>query len=235
MFETKEDLIQNEDKANGQFLAMMLPYLITFMLFSSAMGLCVDAVAGEKERGTMASMLITPVKRTGIISGKILALSLLSLISSAVYAVSMLVSMPSMMKTMAGADGDALSNFSVSPLQVIELLALMASLVLIYVALLCFISAFARTTKEAQTFVMPVYMVVLIAGMMTMFSSGMKTPIFNYAIPVYGTALSIQGIMTNELSLAQFGLSAASNLVCSLIFVFLVVKAFNSEKIMLNA
>lgn len=235
VFETKEDLIQNEDKANGQFLAMMLPYLITFMLFSSAMGLCVDAVAGEKERGTMASMLITPVKRTGIISGKILALSLLSLISSAVYAVSMLVSMPSMMKTMAGADGDALSNFSVSPLQVIELLALMASLVLIYVALLCFISAFARNTKEAQTFVMPVYMVVLIAGMMTMFSSGMKTPIFNYAIPVYGTALSIQGIMTNELSLAQFGLSAASNLVCSLIFVILVVKAFNSEKIMLNA
>lgn len=233
VFEMKEELIQNEDKANGQMLAQMLPYLITFMLFSSAMGLCVDAIAGEKERGTMASMLITPVKRSGIIFGKIFALSVLSLISSAIYAGSMIIAMPSAFGSLE--DAGVSMNVSFSPLQIVELFALMASLVFIYVALLCLISAFAKTIKEAQAYVMPVYMIVLIAGMMTMFNSGMKTPLVNYAIPVYGTALSIQGIMTNELTLGQFGLSALSNIVCSLIFVALVVRAFNSEKIMLNA
>lgn len=233
VFKMEEEPIQNEDKANGQMLAMMLPYLITFMLFSSAMGLCVDAVAGEKERGTMASMLITPVKRSGIIFGKIFALSVLSLISSAIYAGSMIIAMPS---AFGGLEEAGVSmNVSFSPLQIVELFALMASLVFIYVAILCFLSALAKTMKEAQAYVMPVYMIVLVAGMMTMFNNGMKTPQINYAIPVYGTALSIQGIMTNELTLIQFGLSALSNVVCSLIFVALVVRAFNSEKIMLNA
>ena len=235
VFNTNEDMIQNEKKADGEFLAMMLPYLITFMLFSSAMGLCVDAIAGEKERGTMASMLISPINRTGIITGKIGALSVLSLISSAIYALSMVFAMPKMMGIMAAEDGGLPVKVSLSALQIFELLALMASLVIIYVALLCFISAFAKNTKEAQTYVMPIYMIVLIAGMMTMFNNGMKAPLTNYAIPVYGTALSIQGIMTSELSVVQFGMSVLGNLVCSVIFVVAVVKAFNSERIMLNA
>lgn len=236
VFETSEELIVKEDSEKGQFLATLLPYLITFMLFSSAMGLCMDAIAGEKERGTLAAMLIAPVKRSEIIFGKIISLSILAVISSAIYAVSMIFAMPMMMKGMgAGDSASVFAGASFSAVQVLGLFAVMASLVFIYVSLLCFISAFAKNIKEAQTFVMPVYMVVLVAGMMTMFRQGMSTPLSAYAIPVYGSALSIQALMTNQLSLAQFGLSVGSNIIISLIFVVLVVKAFNSEKIMLNA
>ncbi|MGN1084580.1 MAG: ABC transporter permease [Lachnospiraceae bacterium] len=234
VFNLQEELIINEDKANGEFLAMMLPYLITFLLFASAMGLCVDAIAGEKERGTMASMLLSPVKRSSIVFGKLFGLSVLSSLSSIVYAVSMIFAMPMMMGGIEEEAGLPM-NISLSPLQAVELLALMVSLVLIYVAALCLVSVFAKNAKEANAYVMPLYMIVLVLGMMTMFKSGMETSQTMYAIPVYGTALSIQSLVTGELTMVQFGCSVLSNVVCMLLMVVGVVKVFNNEKIMLNA
>ena len=60
--------IINEQKASGQMLATMFPYLITILLFAGTMSLGVDTITGEKERGTMASMLVTPVKRAVTLS-----------------------------------------------------------------------------------------------------------------------------------------------------------------------
>ena len=234
VFNTQEELIINEEKANGEFLATMLPYLITFMLFASAMGLCVDAIAGEKERGTMASMLLCPVKRSSIVFGKLFGLSVLSSLSSIVYAVSMILAMPMMMGGMGEETGLAM-NISLSPVQALELFALMVSLVLIYVGALCLVSVFAKNAKEANAYVMPLYMIVLVLGLMTMFKSGMETSQTMYAIPVYGTALSIQGIITSEITLLQFGSSVLSNLLCTVIIVIAVAKVFNNEQIMLNA
>lgn len=234
VFNTQEELIINEKKADGEFLATMLPYLITFMLFASAMGLCVDAIAGEKERGTMASMLLCPVKRSSIVFGKLFGLSVLSSLSSIVYAASMILAMPMMMGGMGEESGLAM-NISLSPVQAVELFALMVSLVLIYVAALCLVSVFAKNAKEANAYVMPLYMIVLVLGMMTMFKGGMETSQAMYAIPVYGTALSIQGIVTSEITLLQFGSSVLSNLLCTVIIVITVARVFNNEKIMLNA
>lgn len=235
VFNTTEDLIINEEKAGGEFLAMMLPYMITFMLFASAMSVCVDAIAGEKERGTMASMLLSPVKRSSIVYGKLFALSILSILSSLVYAGSTIFGMPLMTK---GIEGEASlpMNLSLTPLQAIELLVLMVSLVLVYVAALCLVSVFAKNAKEANAYVMPLYMLVMIMSMMTMFSSNGGAPAQGtYAVPVYGTAIAIQGIVSSEISLLQFGMNVASNLICTVVLVLAIAKVFNNEKVMLNA
>ena len=68
---------------------MMLPYFITILLFAGAMGLGVDMITGEKERGTMASLLVTPVKRSSIVLGKVFALMALTGISSVIYVAAM--------------------------------------------------------------------------------------------------------------------------------------------------
>ena len=78
-------VIQDEQKAGGKALGMMLPYFVTILLFAGAMGLGTDMVAGEKERGTMASMLVAPIKRSSIVLGKVFALMIISGISSVVY------------------------------------------------------------------------------------------------------------------------------------------------------
>jgi sodium transport system permease protein len=111
----------------------------------------------------------------------------------------------------------------------------MMVLVYLYVTIVSLIAVFSKTAKEAGTYVAPVYVVVIIAGILTMFSGNAETAIGLYAIPVYGGAACIQKIMTNELTIAQFGFNIIGTLVVAGLFTFLITKAFNSEKIMFNA
>lgn len=235
VFNTNADLIIDEEKAGGEFLAMMLPYMMVIMLFASAMSVCIDAIAGEKERGTMASMLLSPVKRSSIVYGKLFALSLLSMLSAMVYAGSAIFGMPLMTKGM-GAEANALPmNLSLTIPQAIQLVVLMITLVLLFVAVICLLSVFAKTVKEANSYVMPLQMVVMVVGFMIMLSNNDNPERTTYAIPVYGTAVAVQRIVTSQISMLEFGLSAASNLLCTIVIVFAISKVFKNEKVMLNA
>lgn len=226
-------IIMDEGKAGGRMLAMMLPYLIVMLLFTGPMSLGVDAITGEKERGTMASMLVAPVKRSEIVIGKIIALSILSCLSAIVYAVSIIISVPRMFN---GMDVDGLTvGASFSVIQMLQLLVIMLSLVYFYVAIVVLIAVFARTAKEAGTYVSPVYIVVIVAGVLTMFSGNNQMQLPLFAIPVYGSAAAIQRVITGELSAAQFGTSILGTVIISVILTALITKAFNSEKVMFNA
>lgn len=236
VFNTNSDLIIDEEKAGGQFLAMMLPYFMVIMLFASAMSVCVDAIAGEKERGTMATMLLSPVKRSSIVYGKLFALSLLSVLSSMVYAGSAIFGMPLMTKGMGADAADALPmNLSLTIPQALQLVVLMITLVLLFVAVICLLSVFAKTVKEANSYVMPLQMVVMVVGFMIMLGNNDNPARTTYAIPVYGTAVAVQRIVTSEISMLEFGLSAASNLLCVLVIVIAISQVFKNEKVMLNA
>lgn len=225
-------IIMDEKKAGGKMLAMMLPYLIVMLLFTGPMSLGIDAITGEKERGTMATMLVSPVKRSQIVIGKITALSILSMLSAIVYAVSIIISVPKMFSGMEEGMG-AGASFSI--LQILQLLLIMVSLVYFYVAIVTLISIMAKTAKEAGTYVSPVYIVVIVAGVLTMFGGNNEIPLPLFGIPVYGSAAAIQKVMTGELTGGQFGISILGTVVLSVLITVVITKAFNSEKVMFNA
>lgn len=230
-------IIMDEEKAGSKMMSMMFPYLIVMLLFTGPMSLGVDSITGEKERGTMASMLITPIKRSQIVMGKLISLSILSCLSAVVYAVSMTFVLPNFFNNMGGGEPGAAgaSGVSFGALQIIELVVIMLTLVFLYVNIVSLFSVFAKTVKEANAYISPVYIVVIIAGVLTMFAGNSRTPIAMFGIPLYGSAVAIQKIMTNELTMAQFGITAASTLVAALLITALITKAFNSEKVMFNA
>lgn len=232
VFHTNDQVIVNEDKENGKVLAMILPYLITFMLFVGAMSLGVDAITGEKERGTMAKLLLTPIKRSQIVLGKLISLVILSSISAIVYAVSMIVAMP-MMASSFGEDGGISVKFS--PLQIVQMLIIMLIMVYLYVGLVALVAVIAKTAKEANTYVSPIYIVVIVAGLLTMYQGGFEKPMYSYAIPIYGNSLAIQNLMTNELTWTQFFCSIGGTAALAIIITVLLTKAFNNEKVMFNA
>ena len=77
----KFDLITDESMTI-QIITMLVPFLLITFLFIGAMGISIESIAGEKERGTIATILATPIKRTELALGKIIALSILALISA---------------------------------------------------------------------------------------------------------------------------------------------------------
>lgn len=223
--DNKDMIVQDDHKASGKALGMMLPYFITILLFAGAMGIGTDMIAGEKERGTMASLLVTPVKRKSIVLGKVFALMTISGVSSVIYIVVMGATFPKIL------GGDSGLDIEITPEQIAMIGVLLVAISFLYSAIVILISVFARDLKEASTYITPAYMVVLVIGMMTMFTTseaGMK----DYLIPFYNTALALKGILTSEVTMAQYGVTLVMTLVLGGILTAVIAKAFESEKVM---
>ena len=222
-------IIQDDQKAGGKVLGTMLPYFVTILLFAGAMGTGTDMVAGEKERGTMASLLVSPIKRSSIVLGKVFALMIISGASSVVYVAAMVVFMPQML---GGASGEDLGiSLTLSPRQIGMLALLLVAIAFLYSAIIVLVSVFAKTVKEASSYVTPMYMLVLVLGIMTMFTTDAPKSWF-YMLPIYNTSIALQGILTQEVTAAQYGMTLGVTLALGAVLVGVIAKAFESEKMM---
>lgn len=226
-------IVQDKDKATGKILGSIIPYLITILIFAGAMGLGVDTIAGEKERGTIANLLISPIKRVDIIMGKIVSLAIVSVLLAAVYVISFIGS--AVVLSGMGGMGEMVNGLSLNftTVQIIQFVVLLLGLVLLYVGIIGFVSLLAKNVKEAQSFIMPVYIIVMFAGMITMYSGDVTSG--SYMIPVYNTSAAFKGIFERTITMNQYLTSTIITYVFAGVMVCLMAKAMNSEKIMLNA
>lgn len=225
-----EMIVQDEKKANGKELGMMLPYFITILLFAGAMGIGTDMIAGEKERGTMASLLVSPVKRSSIVLGKVFALMVISGISSLIYVAVMVVSMPMISGTLSGMGTEGL-KLSITFGQGAMLAGILIALAFLYSTLIVLFSVFAKSTKEANTYVMPAYILVLVIGLMSMFTN--QDPSAGaFCIPLYNSAIVLKNILSQEVTAMQYVLTLVTTLFCGAVLTGVIVKAFDRETIM---
>lgn len=222
-------VIQDDQKAGGKMLGMMLPYFVTILLFAGAMGIGTDMVAGEKERGTMASLLVSPIKRSSIVLGKVVALMIISGVSSIIYVGALVIFMPQMLGSSSGEELGI--SLTLNPQQVLMLAILLVAIAFLYSAIIVLISVFAKTVKEASSYIMPAYMLILVLGIMTMFTT--ETPkSWVYIIPIYNTSITLQGILAQDVTLAQYGMTLGVTLVLGAVLIGMIAKAFESEKVM---
>lgn len=226
-------IVQDKDKATGKILGSIIPYLITILIFAGAMGLGVDTIAGEKERGTIANLLISPIKRVDIIMGKIAALAIVSVLSAGVYVISFIGSAVVLSKKSGMGEMFNRLSLNFTSLQIVQFVVLLLGLVLLYVGIIGFVSLMAKNIKEAQSFIMPVYILVMFAGMITMYSGDVTSG--SYMIPVYNTSAAFKGIFERTITMNQYLTSTIITYAFAGVMVCLMVKAMNSEKIMLNA
>lgn len=223
-------IVQDEKKANGKELGMMLPYFITILLFAGAMGIGTDMIAGEKERGTMASLLVSPVKRSHIVLGKVFALMIISGISSLIYVVVMVISIPLMSGTLSGMGTEGL-KLSITFGQGAMLAGILIALAFLYATLIVLFSVFAKSTKEANTYVMPAYILVLVIGLMSMFTN-QEPATGAFCIPLYNSAIVLKNILSHEVTALQYVLTLTTTLICGVVLTGVIVKAFDRETIM---
>lgn len=224
----------NEAKATGTGLSMILPMLIAILLFAGAMGIGLDTIAGEKERGTMATLLMTPVSRETIAMGKIIGLAIVAIISATSSFIAIIASLPNSSEMIGQGMDINIASLAFSPLQYIQLLVIMLTLVGIYVGLICITSVRAKSVKEAGTYISPIYMLVMFAAFSTMFSTG-DPELYQFAIPILGNVLSIKRLLTFELGMNEFLLTSGVSILVTAILIYGITRSFNNEKVMLNA
>jgi len=220
--------LATDKDASGFMFSSMLPMLLMIFLFSGCMAVAPEAIAGEKERGTIATMLITPVKRSELVMGKVLALAIVALLAGASSTLGTLLSLPKLM----GAASENMSAAFYGPADYAMLAAVVLSTVLLFVSIISVISAYAKTIKEAQTSVMPLMIVVMLVGVTGMFGNGAKTEALYYFIPIYNSVQCMTGIFSFNAVASHMLITVLVNLAVSVGCGFLLTKMFNSEKIM---
>lgn len=226
--DTSYDLASKQD-LTGTIFSSMLPMLLLVFLFSGCMAVAPESIAGEKDRGTIATMLVTPAKRGDIALGKIFALSIIALLSGISSAAGTILSLPKLMGAAGELDGSAYTIADYVLLGVVIL-----STVLVLITLISIISAFAKTAKEAQTYIMPLMLVVVLVGVTAMFNGGAQTELFWYFIPLYNTVQCMISIFSFAIVPAQLAVTVVTNLIVTALGAFVLTKMFNSEKVMFS-
>lgn len=225
----KYDLASENDAAASVF-SSMLPILLLMFVFSACMAVGPESISGEKERGTIATMLVTPAKRSHIALGKIMALSIIALLSGLSSTVGTMLSLPKIANV---GESDIKTNvYGVSDYLLLAVVILAA--VLLIVTLISIISAFAKSTKEANTYITPLMIVVMLVGLSGMFIDGTKTELYYYVIPIYNSVQAMTGIFSLDIMPSGMIVSVISNIIYTGIGVFVLTRMFNNEKIMFN-
>jgi sodium transport system permease protein len=104
----------------------------------------------------------------------------------------------------------------------------------VYVALICLVSIYAKNVKEAGTYITPVYMVVMLLGVLTTFSSG-RPDLWVFGIPIYGNVQVMKMSLSYEMTWQMLALNTASSLVFLTVLVIMIRRMFNSERVMFGA
>lgn len=216
-------------EAEASVYAMLLPFLILTFLYSGCMGIAPESIAGEKERGTIATLLVTPIRRGELVVGKILSLSAISALSAISSFIGTFLAMP---QIMGGSIGDAIAAYSVW--QYLALFAVMISAVLLIVTLISIISSFARSVKEATSFSVPLMIVVMLVGLSTMLFTVSPSAHAAFLIPIYNCVQVMAEIFSLEFSAANLLITLASNLVYIALLVWVLTRMFRSERVIFN-
>ncbi len=220
------DLATVEDTA-GSIFSMMMPLLLMMFLYSGCAAVAPESIAGEKERGTIATMLITPIRRSHIALGKILALAVIAMISAASSTVGTILSLPKMM----GGLTDTVNAAIYGAREYLLLAAVILSTVLVMVTIISLLSAFAKTIKEAQTYAVPFMLLVMLLGISGMFGSSGEQRLWTYCIPLYNSVQCMTGIFSFSVLPTGVAVSLGVNAAVTLAGVLVLARMFNSERI----
>lgn len=220
------DLASERDIASS-IMSMLVPMLMFALLASACVAVAPESIAGEKERGTMATMLITPIKRVELAFGKIISLSCFALLSGISSFLGVILSLPKLTSGIMSSDTAALYTAG----DYFMTFGIIISVVLVIISAFSVLSAYAKSVKEASTLIAPVMMVIILFGMVSMFFQS-APPVAMYAIPLLGSGLAMSSIMSFSAPALGVALAIISNLAVAAAFTVLLAFMFKSERIM---
>ena len=228
--DVEKDNIAPPEQMFGFVIGKILPYLLIMLTISGGAVVASDLVAGEKERGTLETILVSAAHRNEIVFGKYLTIITISLITVFLNLFSMYISIQHML-SQTGLDMQnvnlPLGNFALVMVSMIPLVTLFA-------AILLSMSTFSRNIKEAQSYQMPLMLVGMMAAMISIFpafelNNGMAL------IPIVNIALLFKDIMMNNFNLNYFLIVIGSTIFLDVIAIFYSVKLFNNEEILFRS
>ena len=230
-FEVTESPIKTGGNLASIALATMLPYVLVVSSFGGSIYAAFDQVAGEKERGTLETLLVSPASRREIVLGKFFTVTAVCLISSVLAVVGVMLSfaLPGSALALMSKGGLHLSGSAIA-----VSLVMMLPLAVMFAGVLVAVSTFARNQKEAQTYITPILLLVMIPVLISLFVRA-DVPKYMALIPILGTSIIIKQAFSSTYDPMFIVLALGSSVVYGAEALMFTCSLFENEGVLTKA
>jgi sodium transport system permease protein len=241
------------EETAGSLIGLVIPGFIISLGLSSGMPVAVSSIAGEKKKQTLEPVLFTTVSRFQLVFAKLMAvlasvlvnlimLTISVTISAVIMVVVIVRALPSELPAvLAGADSSSGSSSSVSellsggysiqPLAILLFLLAPALIVILGAALQLLISTWARNDEEAYTLLTPLSFLSGLVVLVAFFLDEYTPQLWHYALPVFGTIISMRDLLSNHIDPASLIVMFASSTLYAFLMLGLAVWMFHREEV----
>jgi sodium transport system permease protein len=234
-FDIKQQNVASAEKVSGATLGGIVGYMVILLCMTGAMYPAIDLTAGEKERGTMETILSSPISRTDLVFGKFGLVLSASLTTAILAVISMGVSFSAVGKAHILKASDAAQmqlKIGVDAAIMVFLMALPVAI--LFAAVLLTIALFAKSHKEAQSYVTPMTFVVIIPAVASLMPGVELTPKLAL-IPILNTSLVCKEIISGTYHWNSIAIIFLSTCVYAAVALFLAVKMFQRESVLFRS
>jgi len=234
-FEVKQQNVAPPEKVGGAAFGGFIGYMVILLCMTGAMYPAIDLTAGEKERGTMETILSSPLARLDLVLGKFLLVLSASLATATLSVISMGSSFSILGKFHAfsgGQGADLHLQIGVKSAAAVFLMAL--PLAVLFSALLLTIALFAKSHKEAQSYLTPMTFAVVIPAVASLMPGIELSPKLA-VIPILNTSLICKEIVGGTYHWNYIALIFLSTCVYAAAALFLATKMFQRESVLFRS
>ncbi|HDS1103382.1 ABC transporter permease [Stenotrophomonas maltophilia] len=222
----RQDMASAEAK-RGMILSMLLPVLLTLTSFIGGAYLVMDATAGERERQSLEPLLATPGSRSAIVSGKIAAACVVGFISLLLTLVAFKVSAQI-------APGNVGRQFNMNIGSMLQMLLVMLPMLLIGTSLLTFLSAAAKSMKEAQSHMTWLMLLPMLPGY-ALVAYPLKSELWQYAVPFLSQNQMLLKVIRHEMiTPSVWAIYLGASLGLAALLWFAAVRRYHNERLAIS-
>jgi ABC-2 type transport system permease protein/sodium transport system permease protein len=189
-------------------LASLVPLVLVLMTIAGAVYPAIDLTAGERERGTLEAMIVSPTPRPLLLLAKYVAVVTVALLTALANLLAMSITLWA-----SGLGRMVFGEEGLSPLTVSQILCLLVLFSMFFSALLLSITSFAKSFKEAQAYLIPVMLVSLAPGVLSLLPQVRLTNLLA-AVPLANIVLLSRDVLTGSAS-SETGLITV---ICTLVY-----------------
>ena len=229
-FAVKSQNVAPLKKIAGKEFGAILPYLIIIMCFMGAMYPAIDLAAGEKERGTLETLLVSPATRGEFVVGKYIVILITGVVAAFLSLGSLVLSLNYMVEDLFKGMSKMLAiEFDVQTIVLVFLIVL--PLAGIFAGVLLSVSIFARSFKEAQSYVNALNMAVILPAFVSLLP-GVEMDYSMALIPVVNASLIMKDAISGSIEWNFVFVALLSNAVLAAVTLVFCKKWFEKESIL---
>jgi len=219
--------------ASNSFLSFFLPYILITMSLTGGLSAALDSSAGERERKTLESLLLTPAPRSQVLIGKILAVSLISLTAAIAAIVSMLVALS---QIQFGQQAGDVFHVTLTPLATVVMVWLAILLAAAFASLTITLGTLARNFRQGQAYATPLYFITIFPASIILFIPDFNPNLWYFAIPILNAVLVLRdAIVHDSVSWSALAVTSASLIVTGALCFYAALRLFTREALLVRS